>query len=596
MTVLRQEYQRHVDELTVEIDRLRRRGRLFVAGEIATFALFIGCLALLTVVDGRWPLVAAVLALVGYVAVRRADVRCDERRHDEECLRRVYHDELCYLDGDFSVFDDGSRYADARHPFAFDLDLFGAGSLFNRVNRTVTAGGSDRLAWLLADSSLRTRQYVEERRAKIGELAREADWRTCFIATGRAANGQIDTARLLAAIDEVRQLRVPSLFGLRLLRVAAFVVIVLFVAATVAAVVGCVDGNVVVWWAVAQFFAVVLACQGTLRDIGRAMGKLHRELTAYIRLVRHAATLGTRCKLFTGQSAQLAEAVVSFGRLDEILRSIDSRGNLIGLVLTDVFLLRDLFTVMAFARWQRDFVDRARAWIDIVSDIDALVSMATMRYNHGEAVDAEVVEHDGIAYEAFGLYHPFLGAKAVRNDFSIADGHYYIVTGANMAGKSTFLRAVGINYVLAMNGMPVFAERLRLSLFSLFSSMRTTDDLTHGISYFNAELLRLRQLLDYCGQNAHTLIILDEILKGTNSLDKLNGSRLFLEHVARMPVSGVIATHDLALSDMADERPNFHNFCFEIEMAADVTYTYKITPGVARNQNATFLLRRMLGQ
>ena len=164
-----------------------------------------------------------------------------------------------------------------------------------------------------------------------------------------------------------------------------------------------------------------------------------------------------------------------------------------------------------------------------------------------------------------------------------------------MAGKSTFLRSVGVNYVLAMTGMPVFAEHLQVSCFQLFSSMRTNDDLTHGISYFNAELLRLEQLIAFCKSRRKTLIILDEILKGTNSLDKLNGSRLFLETVSRLSVSGIIATHDLELSKLEDAQGNrFINYCFEIELDNEVTYTYKIARGVAQNQNATFLLKNIL--
>ena len=234
-------------------------------------------------------------------------------------------------------------------------------------------------------------------------------------------------------------------------------------------------------------------------------------------------------------------------------------------------------------------------WIDALSHIDAMVSMATMRYNEPQSTDAEIVESNEVVYEAKGVYHPFLGENAVRNDFSIKDRNYYIITGANMAGKSTFLRSVGINYILAMCGMPVFAEKMKVSVFSLFSSMRTSDDLAHGISYFNAELLRLKLLLDNVHKNDNTLIILDEILKGTNSLDKLNGSRMFLEAVAKLPVTGIIATHDLELSKMADEYPGrFHNYCFEIKLAENITYSYKITPGVAKNQNATFLLKGIL--
>ena len=164
-----------------------------------------------------------------------------------------------------------------------------------------------------------------------------------------------------------------------------------------------------------------------------------------------------------------------------------------------------------------------------------------------------------------------------------------------MAGKSTFLRAVGVNYVLAMNGLPVFAESLSVSMFNLFSSMRTTDDVSRGISYFNAELLRLGSLIDCCKKARHSLIILDEILKGTNSLDKLNGSRLFLEKISSLPVTGIIATHDLELSKMENKYPErFNNYCFEIQLAENITYTYKITAGVARNQNATYLLGKML--
>ena len=165
-----------------------------------------------------------------------------------------------------------------------------------------------------------------------------------------------------------------------------------------------------------------------------------------------------------------------------------------------------------------------------------------------------------------------------------------------------------MNFILAMAGMPVFANSLKISRFRLFSSMRTTDDLTHGISYFNAELIRLEELLKFCkdsamsnnnernrGEKLRTLIILDEILKGTNSLDKLNGSRRFLEAISKQPVSGIIATHDLELSKMeAEPSDKFHNYCFEIDLGTDVTYTYKIQKGVARNQNATFLLNKIL--
>jgi DNA mismatch repair ATPase MutS len=297
-----------------------------------------------------------------------------------------------------------------------------------------------------------------------------------------------------------------------------------------------------------------------------------------------------------------ASAIEAFRTLEDIVASIDRR-NEFWIFLSNALFMADVFIVRRFLAWKERYQQHIPEWIEAVSRYDALVSLATFRFNHPEATDAEVVEADAIVFEAQALWHPFLGTKAVRNDFRLDDGHYYIITGANMAGKSTFLRSVGINCLLARVGLPVFAERLRLSLFALFTSMRTTDDLQHGISYFNAELLRLQQLLQtiqnpHSGKNGrelHTLIILDEILKGTNSLDKLNGSRLFLETITALPVTGIIATHDLELSRMAESHPSrFHNFCFEIQLSDTITYTYRISPGVARNQNATHLLRQLL--
>lgn len=340
------------------------------------------------------------------------------------------------------------------------------------------------------------------------------------------------------------------------------------------------------------------------------IGGLVKQLGVYVELVRIVENLDSDEPVLADLRGRVAGAGESLRQLDDILQKLESRGNILGLIIFDMLFAWDMRIVGDFAKWQQRHSDDFDVWIRTVSEFDMLVSMATFRYNEAAIVsDAVVVDSDKVVYEARGLFHPFLGSGAVRNDFSIADRNFYIVTGANMAGKSTFLRSLGVNYVLAMNGMPVFADELTVSRFSLFTSMRTTDDLTHGISYFNAELLRLRQIIDSLkedgandssgksgnGTSGGHLIILDEILKGTNSEDKLSGSRMFLEYVAGKNVTGVIATHDLKLSAMAEEQPGrFHNYCFEIALGTDVTYSYKITPGVARNQNATFLLKNIL--
>lgn len=573
--------------LADEIAQLKQKSRLFVAGQIVFFLLFLAFLVLYTLVSwGALPLVLSAVSLLLYALVRLMDVKNDEQVHRFSSLRKVYLHELSYLNGDFSCFDDGERYADAHHPFTFDLDVFGKDSLFQRINRTVTTGGSD---WLAAQLS-----SVENRSARadaVDELATMEPWRATFMALG--ADGRIDSALIRQALQEIKSLQIPTFAAKRWTFVLAWLLIVGLFAAVVACVAGWVSAQLPLWWGILHFFGVFFVCSGACRVISKAVDKLHEQLQVYVELIRQVSETTA---FATPQNAAIVDVLQgarqSFDQLNDILSGLDRRGNILGLFLMDALFLSDYFLVRRFLRWQQQYLGQVPVWIDAISEIDGLVSMATFRYNEPQAGRAEVVASEEMVYEAVGLYHPFLGAKAVRNDFTLQHRHYYIITGANMAGKSTFLRALGINYILAMNGMPVFAISLRVSTYSLFSSMRTTDDLAHGISYFNAELLRLKQLLTACQHNAQTLIILDEILKGTNSADKLNGSRLFLQAVSALPVTGVIATHDLELSKMEGER--FHNYCFEIALGQDVTYSYKITPGIARNQNATFLLREIL--
>lgn len=604
-------YTRHRDHLAVQITMLKHRNRGFILGEIITFIAFIAFVAAYTAVDGgMWTLFVAAFMLLLYVAIRRFDVINSRRIEWLEALHGVYERELRYLSGDYKCFDDGARYADPSHPFTFDMDVFGRESLYNRVCRTLTTGGSDCLARSLSgdpfDGKPISRQLIDERREAIDELAAMPGWRVRFLASGAA--GRIDTDAIVASLQSVRAMNMSRaalsvpVIALATLSMAGFYASILL------SVFDLLPSSVPSLWGVLQFFTVLMLCSGPLRKISREVNSLHDRMKHYVNIIRHADNLRNGEQSSDGnrssslQSAELQRlvgrldgAMDSFHETEQILKSLDRRGNILGLIIFDMFLLSDYFLLRRFLKWQGKYLDSVGPWVDTMNRIDALVSMATFRYNEPEAGSAVIADGDEVVYEARGLYHPFLGRKAVKNDFSIVNGNYYIVTGANMAGKSTFLRSLGINYILAMNGMPVFADSLRVSVFALFTSMRTTDDLTRGISYFNAELLRLRQLIDFCPAHKNTLIILDEILKGTNSADKLNGSRLFLEYISGRNVTGVIATHDLELSRMSDEHAGrFHNYCFEIELGTNVTYSYKITPGVARNQNATFLLKELL--
>lgn len=601
---LRKFYTDNAASLAADIRRLKRKNGLFLGTELATFIAAIGSVAAYTVWGG-WPWTAAAAALLAaYAVTRRLDVANSRLIEKQESRRNVYLNELKYLAGDFSPFDDGTRYVDPKHPFTFDMDIFGPLSLYHRICRTVTSGGADSLARHLATLStsdpVEAKATADRRREAIDRLAGMEQLRTEFMANGR--HGHIDTPEVKAALSQARTMPIPAFALSKAAAAVAWAAIAGFIATILMAALTPVEAGLPIAWCTIQFVTVYIVCSKPLRMISKTVNNLHKQLHAYAELTELVATteLTEVSRMVAGKDADTADegsARQSFRELQALLDGLDRRGNVLGLIIFDTLLLSDFFLVRRFLRWQRRYMRQTERWIDAISEMDALVSMATFRHNEPAAGTAEISSAGGVAFEAEGISHPFLGERAVSNDFSIAEGNYYIVTGANMAGKSTFLRSLGVNYILAMNGMPVFARKLRTTVFNLFCSMRTSDDLSHGISYFNAELLRLRQLIGSCKHAAHTLIILDEILKGTNSLDKLNGSRMFLDAISALPVSGVIATHDLELSKMADERPaRFHNWCFEIGLADKITYTYKIAPGVARNQNATFLLRNIIAE
>lgn len=650
---LKESYQHSVDKYAVEVAALKRKNNAFITSELLLFGAMATCLVCYFALDGDthlW-LCAAFLSLVAYFLVRHFDDKNKERIEHKTALMQVCQDEVKAMEGDFSSYEKGEAYLNPHHAYAFDLDVFGKDSLYNRICHTITTGGSDALAANLSRETPLSIDEIESRRELQQDLAESAhQWRLEFFTLGElnrmaqsqglsssSSHGKINSAAVVEAMAKVSQMSLPAWFGSGLALVVGWLLMMGICASVVLAILGKVSVDFPLWWVMVQYMVVFAVCKSSLDKIDSNGGKLRHQLMAYSQVLRLISQRTFSSKLGKEMQEKLAEALPSFSELEKILSGYDRRGNFLGLFFTDSFLLSDFFLVRRFLKWKNNYMAQMEEWVDVVSEMDAMVSMADERYNHPEATDAKLVEADAkdgqsassssesmatspkVVFEAKNLYHPFLGAKAVKNDFCIDDSNYYIVTGANMAGKSTFLRSLGINYILAMAGMPVFADTLRISRFRLFSSMRTSDDLTHGISYFNAELLRLEQLVQFCkgdaqkhkanfasqgklsckGDSLRTLIILDEILKGTNSVDKLNGSRLFLESIAHLPVSGVIATHDLELSKMENESDlgrRFHNYCFEIDLGLDVTYTYKIQRGVAKNQNATFLLKKLIEQ
>ena len=590
-------YQHKIDILSCEIGKLKAKDHGFLMSEIFSFlaAITILLVVLIAHLAHLWLLLTAAGFIVNII-LRYFDAKREKAINQRNALLKVYQNEMAALDRDFTAFQDGAQYVNPAHAFTYDLDVFGKDSLFNRINRTVTTDGSNRLARKLAMQTLPNIEEISNLKEAIDELANKNDFRIQWMVI--AGEGVIDTKRLLDTILAIKNIK-TRLFPIRDVWLVITILFCIALYVTIAlSVFGFLSWNIPI---LLSFTLLCIGHLGCAKSLNR-IATVTKGITFKMRKCTQAVNLMASEKFNSNMTGEILhslkqkehQATEAFDTISNIYGQLEERSKLREFLFNSLYA-SDFFLLRKFLKWNKIQSCCFEEWIDAVCQMDMLVSMANYRYNNPQCTHAEIVDTDKIYVDAKNFYHPFLGEKAVANDYKIQDGHYYIVTGANMAGKSTFLRAVGVNYILALCGMPVCAKEMTVSIFSLFSSMRTTDDLTRGISYFKAELLRLQQLINYCKQNQKTLIILDEILRGTNSLDKLNGSRLFLKHIAQLPVSGIIATHDLELSKMEDSDPErFHNYCFEIQLSDKITYSYKISQGVARNQNATFLLNKML--
>ena len=462
---LKEHYQQYVDNYSAEVATLKRKNSGFVAGELLLFGGMLVCIVCYFALDGdvgRW-LWGAALALLAYFNVRHLDDKNKERIEHLSSLLKVCQDELKALEGDFSPFEQGAQYQDPKHPYAFDLDVFGRDSLFHRFCRTITTGGSDALAAHLSHVSPLAKEEIERRRDLQRELAAAAfDWRMEFLALGEKNQKKINSSAVADAVRRVATLQVPAWFGSSLSLALGVLLIIGVCASVLLAVLGVVSANVALSWVMVQFVVVFSVCKATLDKIDNSGGKLRHQLMAYSQILQLIARRNFQCEMGREMQAKLAVALPSFAQLEKILEGYDRRGNFLGVFFTDSFMLSGFFLIRQVLKWKNTYMVKMEEWMDIVSEMDAMVSMADFRYNHPEATDAEILNdtmtldtHDThtsheaqkysmpIVFESKNLYHPFLGVKAVKNDFSIKDGNYYIITGANMAGKSTFLRSLG---------------------------------------------------------------------------------------------------------------------------------------------------------
>ncbi len=519
------------------------------------------------------------------------------KRKIERCDRviQICQNELGSLDGDFSPFDSGDEYIDSDHSYTYDLDLFGNKSLFHCINRSVTIFGKNRLAQYFKDA-FHFKDQILERQEAIMELSENHDFRQqmqlVFFGEKSNEKHRLEFGEWLKSRNSLSENMVISLLRY------------IFPVITNGLIVGFLLGFIVVQlpiiMVILQLFIVALYSRKTLQ--------FQTLLSSKVETISKYANFLLLIEKSSFKSSNLIELKVRLshngiappstiiGELFRLLNWIDTNLNILASVILNGLFMFNLHILVSVERWKTRYCEVIPRWFETMGELDALASLATFSANNPEFIFPVAVEKQFL-FEASDMGHPLIARdECVTNDISISGWNQYcIITGANMSGKITFLRSIGTNYILAMLGAPVFASRFVFYPVILHSSIRTNDSLARKESFFYAELKRLQSIIAELESGQQTFILLDEILKGTNSKDKQIGSIALLEQLVKYQSVGLIATHDLILGDLVRDYPeNIHNLCFEIQIVnGEMNIDYKLRQGVCKNLNATFLMKKM---
>ncbi|MCI6051637.1 MutS family DNA mismatch repair protein [Phocaeicola plebeius] len=511
-----------------------------------------------------------------------------------ETQARIIQEELQALSGDYSSFEDGKEYVNPEHPYSFDLDIFGRRSLFQSINRTCTFFGKNRLAkWL--QNHLHEKTSIEKRQEMIREISEHTLFREQFRVAGLVHHGQSSDGEKIQAWSQS-----PAQY-LHAGWVKAFIwgVPVINSLLLITSLAGWTSFS----WLGLSFGIFLVLSFGIIKRatyIQETYGKQLKSLNGYARLIALA-------KAEEWKSAGMQELMERFNlngqspvqalqQLSKELDRLDLRNNQFLYVLLEGSIFFQLQEIVRIERWKVRYGQHISKWLETVGELDALCSLGTFAYNHPQYTYPELTEKP-FCFLATQMGHPLMPAsQCVKNDATIPSRPFFlIITGANMAGKSTYLRTIGVNYLLACIGAPVCCERLKLHPNQLITSLRTSDSLSDNESYFFAELKRLKRIIDLLNQGQQLFIILDEILKGTNSMDKQKGSFDLIRQFMQLKANGIIATHDLLLGSLIKQFPEeIRNYCFEADIKEnELTFSYKLREGVAQNMNACFLMKKM---
>lgn len=534
--------------------------------------------------------VLSIVLLVLFVAVVKHAIRLKEKRSLLEKLLFVNNNELSIINGGHNALDDGKQFLDV-NGYDSDLDIVGPFSLYHLLNRCTTAHGKERLADLLQHPLLQPGDILQRQQA-VAALSSQVDKRQHLTAYGLLyEEGEGNLHSIGDWLSGGKKLHEK-----KWLQVARWIVplytipsLILYIA----------NGNLTYLFAgIAVGWIITAMHAGYIYQQHQLIAKKQAILNQY------ADILKTFVSVDAGDSVLLKKlqttAQQAFGAIEGLAKLtslFDQRLNLLVNVFLNSTILYDVQCIVALEKWKAQHSAFFNDWLHTVGDIECLNALAAFSFNNSDFIYPTVLKEESMVISATQMAHPLIGEKErVANDFEAGKtAKLLLVTGSNMSGKTTFLRTLGINLILAQSGAPVCATGFTFTPMEILTSIRVNDSLQEHTSYFMAELKRLQQIIQRLRQGAPALVLIDEILRGTNSEDKTHGSEQFILQLIQYNCITLFATHDLTLASLEDDHKGIiTNCCFESVIQNDTLYfDYKLQAGVAKNKNASFLMKQM---
>lgn len=579
-------YKLQIEINSEELQKIKRK--LAVSSTIRLIVFLLACFAVYFFFGNTKVVIAAiVLTIIAFIYLVSKHSGLQYKRDLKKALIAQNETELEVLDRVFHHLPDGEKYKNPLHFYSQDIDLFGRGSFFQYLNRTALESGSDFLAKLFTANEI---GFIPNKQEAIMELSEMPKWRQNFSAISSLVKTEVSAEEVTDWLKNYKTFvpkwmkTVPPIFSM----ISLGLIVLNYL-------------DMVSGYAIGGWFFFGLGISGIylkkVNNLSSHTSKIQSTFEQFYKLILEIENEKFSSQILSKKRNSVVESSIkASASLKEFARYLDVLGQgdimIFGTIING-FTLRNLRQCYNIEKWIKAHRESVPVWFDVITFFDAYNSLGNFSFNHPTYVYPKIND-DVPVLKVKGAGHPLLKeATMVRNDFQINSEEFFIVTGANMAGKSTFLRTVSLQIVMGNIGLPVCAEKAEYSPIKLITSMRTTDSLTDDESYFFSELKRLKFIVDEIKTDRY-FIILDEILKGTNSTDKAIGSRKFVEKLVASNSTGIIATHDLSLCVAAEELPEVKNYFFDARIENDeLFFDYTFKPGICQNMNASFLLKKM---